>query len=345
MPRLTLLLTIYLAILLATCVPAIPGHIPSVVTIAAAGTVSVGTASVATALPVIVTPLPPDYTPPATSMPPALTPIPTLPGGLGPTELKYRLLNQFPDLFFCDPDYYPIARANETDLARQHFPELQANLEEFNTILAHNQLSVLPTYTDEQKLLIYREHKKLAAVHFVLAGNKYQFQLQVSPNKSQGELITGTIDGQAMVIIQQRKSTIATCPICLAEDTLIDTPAGAVPVQNLRLGMLVWTENAARLRVAQPVIQVGKTVVPSTHKVVHLVLADGRELWVSPGHPTADVRFVGQLQAGDSLDSSIIRSAALVTYTGYATYDLLPAGATGFYWANGILMGSTLKDR
>jgi len=263
---------------------------------------------------------------------------------MGPTELKYRLLAQFPDLFFCDPDFYPVARANEIDLARQHFPELQANPEEFNAILAHNKLAGLSTFTDEQKLLIYREHKKLAAVHFTLAGNSYQFQLQVSPTKGQGELITGTIDGQGKVGVQQRKSTIATCPICLAEGTLIDTPAGPIPVQNLRVGMLVWTEEGAKLRVAKPVIRLGKTVVPTTHTVVHLVLADGRELWVSPAHPTGDGRHVGQLQAGDQLDGGIIRSAMLVRYTGYATYDLLPAGETGFYWANGILLASTLKE-
>jgi hypothetical protein len=31
-------------------------------------------------------------------------------------------------------------------------------------------------------------------------------------------------------------------------------------------------------------------------------------------------------------------------YRGGATYDLLSSGDTGFYWANGILMGSSLKD-
>jgi len=30
-------------------------------------------------------------------------------------------------------------------------------------------------------------------------------------------------------------------------------------------------------------------------------------------------------------------------YAGEKTYDLLPAGDTGVYWANGILLGSTLK--
>jgi hypothetical protein len=31
-----------------------------------------------------------------------------------------------------------------------------------------------------------------------------------------------------------------------------------------------------------------------------------------------------------------------VIYKGGATYDLLPGGSTGLYWANGILLKSTL---
>jgi hypothetical protein len=91
-------------------------------------------------------------------------------------------------------------------------------------------------------------------------------------------------------------------------------------------------------------MRIGKTIVPATHNVVHLVLADGRELWVSPAHPSADGRQVGQLQAGDQLDGGIIRYTSLVRYTSYATYDLLPAGETGYYWANGIMLASTLKE-
>jgi hypothetical protein len=344
MARLPVLATICLAVIVAGCGPAGAVTTPVGFATPVVGTVSASTASVATVVAILVTPLPPDYTPPPTPVPPTLTPIPVLQGGLGPTGLKYRVLDQFPDIFFCDPDYYPVARNDETVLAQQHFPELQANAEEFNAILSHTHLAGLSTYTDEQKLLIYREHKKLAAVHFELAGNSYRFQLTVEKAKGQGELISGLIDGQGNITVQQSKATITTCPICLAEGTLIDTPAGPLPVQNLRVGMLVWTTDGAGMRAAKPVLRIGKTAVPPTHQVVHLALTDGRELWVSPNHPTADGRRVGQLQAGDRLDGAIIRSAKLVNYTSYATYDLLPAGESGFYWANGILLASTLRD-
>jgi hypothetical protein len=35
----------------------------------------------------------------------------------------------------------------------------------------------------------------------------------------------------------------------------------------------------------------------------------------------------------------------LFPYDHPATYDLLPSGATGFYWADGILIGSTLANK
>ncbi len=352
MTRLHGLLVMGLAITLAACSPATSGTLtpvrptspgggaatPIVVT-AAAVTVSVGTA-----IPSFITPLPPNYTPPPTEVPPTLTPIPPLPGGLSPTELKYRVLEQFPNFFFCDPDYYPVPREDELDLARQRFRELQANAEEFNTILAHHNLTGLTTFTDDQKLLIYREHKRLAALRFELMATGYQFQLQVAESEGQGELVSGLIDGQGVMTNLQRNPSFATCPICLASGTLIDTPTGPMPVQNLRVGDWVWTMNQAGARTALPLIQIGKTVVPATHQVVHLVLNDGRELWVSPGHPTTDGRAVGRLSAGDFLDGALILSVERVIYTGTATYDILPAGDTGAYWANGILIASTLKS-
>ncbi len=139
---------IFLVIFLAAC-----GPIPeSVVSTPMEITAEMSTIIAETAGP------PPTNGPSPTPAP--LTPIPTLPSStLSPTELKYKVLDQFPDFFFCDPDYYPIAREDEMVLARGRFLELQANQEEFQVILSRNRLSGVTTFTDDQKLLIYREHK------------------------------------------------------------------------------------------------------------------------------------------------------------------------------------------
>ena len=133
------------------------------------------------------------------------------------------------------------------------------------------------------------------------------------------------------------------CPICLAAGTLIDAPQGAIRVETLQVGDQVWTKNAAGERVIGVILQTGSVRVPATHQIIHLSLSDGRELWASPGHPTADGRRLADLKVGDVIDGARVTSVERMLYQGQSTYDLLPSGSTGFYWADGILMGSTLK--
>ncbi len=140
----------------------------------------------------------------------------------------------------------------------------------------------------------------------------------------------------------QLKGTIRNCPICLSKDTLIDTPQGEIPVQEMHKGMPVWTVTASGKRARGVVIETGKTPVPADHQMVELVLDDGRALLVSPGHPTVDGRSVGDLVAGDRYEGARIATSKRVPYGNEATYDILPSGETGFYWANGIPLGSTL---
>ncbi|MBI2326797.1 hypothetical protein HYU92_00610 [Candidatus Curtissbacteria bacterium] len=133
------------------------------------------------------------------------------------------------------------------------------------------------------------------------------------------------------------------CPICLAGNSLIDTPSGLALVKDLQVGMSVWTTDKTGQRVFGVITKTSKVPVPPIHQMVHLVLNDGRELFVSPGHPTVDGRTVGDLGPGDLYDDVSVVSIERVPYGESATYDILPSGDTGFYWANGILIGSTLR--
>ncbi|OLD41918.1 MAG: hypothetical protein AUI60_00220 [Thaumarchaeota archaeon 13_1_40CM_2_39_4] len=133
------------------------------------------------------------------------------------------------------------------------------------------------------------------------------------------------------------------CPICLSGDTQIDTPTGSKNVKELKIGMSVWTVDSHGHKQPTTILKTGKTLVTSTHIMIHLVLNDGRELLASPGHPTIDGRFLGDLKQGDILDNVKIKSVELTPYDENYTYDILPSGPTGFYWADGILVGSTLK--
>jgi hypothetical protein len=129
---------------------------------------------------------------------------------------------------------------------------------------------------------------------------------------------------------------------CLSFASRIATPLGDIPVTALKVGDLVWTLDSAGNRAVRSLTRISRVAAPN-HRVVHLVLADGRALDVSASHPLVAGRLVGDLEVGDKYDGSVVVETVLKQYEGVATYDILPAGDTGYYWANGILMGSTLK--
>jgi hypothetical protein len=196
--------------------------------------------------------------------------------------------------------------------------------------------------TDAQKLTVYRAWKLIRALTLMQNGNQYSFSYRAVETGGY-QMVSGTVRVDGVVIITSRTPTGApNCPICLAATTLIATPTGEVLVTDVHPGMLVWTETPDGRRVAARVIEVGSTPVPAGHLMVRLVLADGRVLLASPGHRSADGRALGMLAPGDRLDGSTIASWELVPYRSDRTYDLLPAGPTGTYWANGILLSSTL---
>ncbi len=137
---------------------------------------------------------------------------------------------------------------------------------------------------------------------------------------------------------------VGPCPVCLSGNTTISTPEGQFSVKDLKAGMSVWTIDSSGNKAAATILETSKVRVPSDHIMIHVVLADGRQIFASPGHPTADGRTVGELAVGSQLDGSTVIIAQPVQYNENYTYDILPSGSTGFYWANGILIGSTLKN-
>jgi hypothetical protein len=48
------------------------------------------------------------------------------------------------------------------------------------------------------------------------------------------------------------------------------------------------------------------------------------------------------VKVNDTVDGQPVTKVEAGTDSGGFTYDLLPAGDTGFYWANGVLVASTL---
>jgi len=172
-----------------------------------------------------------------------------------------------------------------------------------------------------------------------------------------GDTLNPTCDGSAPLVItainypnsitvsigKSMGKPYGGCPICLSANSVIGTPNGDVNVKDIKDGMIVWSTDSNGIMIKSKVIKINNVFVGDTHKVVDLQLADGRELFVSPNHPTYDDRIIADLKGGETYDGSTVKSIGLVPYKYQFTYDILPDSQTGNYWANGILVGSTLK--
>jgi hypothetical protein len=259
-------------------------------------------------------------------------------------QLEYLLFSNFPDVFWCDPDYYPVAReGQELQNAITQFPTIKSNQAEFSEILEHLKLQNKSVFTNSEKLLIYKEYKELTyAVQMTDLSGSYGFNLRVG--KGQGERIEGNIKTTGEIKVTKREASVNTCPICLAKGTLIATPIGKIPVEQLTRGMSVWTVGDFGNRITIQIIETSATPVPSFFQVIRIELSDGRSVSASPGHLTAEGKTVADYKVRDTLDKAQVVSSDYTAYESGMTYDILPAGSTGLYWANGILLRSTLKN-
>ena len=123
-------------------------------------------------------------------------------------ELKYSLERRLGPIFFCDSDFYPIARGNEQERANEEFVKIQGNPEEFSEI--RNYVAI------EDKLAVYREHKKLKAIiltpEYVGMGasgiRDYRFYLQIK-----GYAIEGTIDLRGTMKVTKKEQNANMCPL------------------------------------------------------------------------------------------------------------------------------------
>ncbi len=133
------------------------------------------------------------------------------------------------------------------------------------------------------------------------------------------------------------------CPICLSENTTIDTPNGYVSVKSINEGDAVWTSDINGSRQIVKVLKTTKIQV-NNYQMSHIKLDDGRQVYASPNHPLADGRPIGSIVLSDTVDGARVIIAELVPYQGDYTYDILPSGDTRTYWANGVLLRSTIRS-
>ena len=257
-------------------------------------------------------------------------------------QLRYLLLGHYPTFAYCDPDQYPVARGDEQAAADSWWGSVDHASSEAVTIMAH--LGFHEPLTSGQRLAAYHDHKQLTVIAMTATGTGYQYQLSVSATKGgePDQTVTGVITLGGVINETARLARRAGCPICLEAGTRIATPHGDVPVVLIQPGDEVWTTDVAGHRIAAPIERTVRRPTPGPHLMLQLLLSDGRELVAAGAHPAVGGTYLRQLQPGQRYDGAMIVSTSWVTSTAPATFDILPAGPTGTYWANGILIGSTL---
>jgi hypothetical protein len=278
---------------------------------------------------------------------------------LSPTQLKYLLIDKYgplgiekntPGILYCDPDIWPIERNSQDELADKWFSSVDMTSETVRVIVQRTHMQITTTVSLAQKVILYGEYKKLDVIRLTQRGDGYDFQIVLTVPYDQasslnnGMVLKGFMTTQGFSTEATRQPVQVRCPRCLALGTHIDTPDGRIPVQAIKPGMLVWTLDVTGGQIAVPVVKTSSALVPVGFQIVRIRLSDGRTLSASPNHPTADGRRLGQLKPGDVLDGAHVLSVDHAPYLESETFDLLPAGATGYYWADGILVGSTLSS-
>jgi hypothetical protein len=264
-------------------------------------------------------------------------PAPGSPPPLSVPELKYRVMAQAGIPAFCGPPV--VFGGYEDQQAAAQFAAIKADTETYRAILAHAHPAGDESSPDYQ-VTVWREWRRLQAIGLTPTGSGgSDFRLN-----TETALVTGHVDAAGRVTAGTSRPARLNCPICLAAGTLIATPNGPVAVTTLRLGDPVWTADRGGRRLPGVVTALGSVAFPLGHDALALVLSDGRSVTASAGHPTADGRTVGMLAPGAELDGARVVSVTPVRLLDGGTYDLLASGPTGDYWADGVLLGSTLGD-
>lgn len=261
-------------------------------------------------------------------------------------ELKLAVLDSVGGrLIYCDPDQFPIPVADPIESARDRLPAIRADRDAFRAILAYEHLPSSATeFTSDELLAINDDYKQMQAIDLDEVGGGFRFSVQ-APGEGGGGIVhvSGVVTPPGVVTIERREAGVRpNCPICLAAEVRIATPDGEVPVADIDVGMPVWTIDATGRRVPGVVLATGHMQAPLGHLVVRLELSEGRTVVVSPGHPLAGEGTIGGLAPGDRYDGAVVTGTTLVPYS-ERTWDLLPSGPTGVYFANGVALSSSLQ--
>ena len=145
------------------------------------------------------------------------TPFPIPSTSLTEANLKYALLDRFGPISWCDPDFYPVAHADEQVLAKQRLPDVQADTSTYTAIPRAPRNEEGSDVSDGDTLAVYREWKLLNAVHLEPAGDRgaaFDLITITDEGLGQGVHTGGSISAEGTIDIDVQEETFLTsCPL------------------------------------------------------------------------------------------------------------------------------------
>jgi hypothetical protein len=120
---------------------------------------------------------------------------------------KEALLARLGPLVYCDPDYYPVARADEASAATEHLAEMRADTAAWAAIAAHLGFDPSSTPSGDGLLAAYREWKMLRGLALTTSGDGWGFDARfggTGPDASASPSVTHVVAAPRLVEILQQ---------------------------------------------------------------------------------------------------------------------------------------------
>jgi hypothetical protein len=125
-------------------------------------------------------------------------------------RLRYRLVDRFGPVYFCDPECIGPCLLNlEKKHAQEAFSSIRKDAETFEAIAERLKLAGISEFSDDQRLSIYREYKTLVcSISLEAEGKKHRFRIR----SANGFSVEGLINTQAEISVLERAPSPLVCP-------------------------------------------------------------------------------------------------------------------------------------